>query len=461
MAFDHLRTHRERPDQGGERAILRRWWILTLAGATLASAAVATAARHAGPAWPWRAQTSTVAGPCGGEALSEDTFPPATPAMARAPGPGGTADAPGLTDGRPEAFQPDQAVFDRLLRRDGATTLMGAYSTSFAHASPSQAANIALVARKLTGIVIPPGTVFSYNRATGPFTTSGGYGWGRMFVGNRIVPTIGGGVCQGASTLYNVVLLANLSVVERHLHGLTVPYLPPGRDATVTESGGLDFRFRNTTKGPLVLWGAAQNRRLTLRMYGTQAPPKVSIFTEELARTPFSTRIIRDPNLPPGKREVVAVGQDGVRARAWVVVTLPDGTTERHDLESHTYRPSPRIILIGPQHPPASASTYPTPAHSAMTGKKSGHMAPNTGASRPPSHRMAGATAQGDSTMDAPPRQPPPAVAGTPARDSAPGRAPGTATSPSLGTRHHSSRTPGDTLQAAGPSTAASGERAP
>lgn len=251
----------------------------------------------------------------------------------------------------PRSFQPDAALFDQVLARTGATLRLAAFSTQFTHATPSQEANIALTARKLTGVVVRPGAVFSYNRTVGPFTEAGGYGWGRMFVGNRIVPTIGGGVCQAASTLYNVVLLANLPVVERHAHGLTVPYLPPGRDATVTDQGGLDFRFRNNTPGPLVLWGQAEDRVLTLALYGTQAPPAVRIHTEVLQRFPFATEVVADPQLPRGEERIAAPGQDGARSRTWIEVETADGWV-RHDLHRDTYRPSPRVVLRG-TGPPA------------------------------------------------------------------------------------------------------------
>jgi vancomycin resistance protein VanW len=247
----------------------------------------------------------------------------------------------------PTSWRPDPAAFAKVLERTGATVEMARFTTNFRHATPSQEANIALTARKLTGYVIPPGAVFSYNRAAGPYTEAGGYGWGRMFVGDRIVPTIAGGVCQGASTLYNVVLLADLPVVERHRHGLTVPYLPPGRDATVTESGGLDFRFRNNTGGPLVLWGQAADRELTLAIYGTKLPPQVTIHTEVLARIPFRTEYVDDPKLPAGQSVVVAPGQEGAVSRTWLTIRLPDGAEVRRDLGQDSYRPSPRIVRRG------------------------------------------------------------------------------------------------------------------
>jgi vancomycin resistance protein VanW len=347
-----------------EAEAMSRW---TRALVAAASAGVLAAGLHALGA---HGRPRPVAlGPCAGEALDEDGFPPLATAVAAVPArPGGTRDAPGAPDGRPETFVPDEAAFRALLDRVGATVEMSSYRTSFAHASPSQAANIALVAKRLNGRVIPPGAVFSYNDATGPFTVRGGYGWGRMFVGDQIVPTIGGGVCQGASTLFNVVLLANLPIVERHLHGLTVPYLPPGRDATVTEVGGLDFRFRNDTGGPLVLWAEAKDRWLTIRLYGTRRPPRVEVFTEVLRRTPFATRVVRDPDLAPGEEVVAAAGQEGVTARAWVVVTWPDGRTERRDLGTHTYRPSPRIVLRGPSPRAQAAGGGPGAASEAPRG---------------------------------------------------------------------------------------------
>lgn len=275
--------------------------------------------------------------PCGGEALHEDSFPAVAPAQASPAAP-----APSAT------FIPNPETFGKLQAKEGATVEMSRFSTNFYHATPSQAANIALTAKRLTGKVVAPGAIFSYVRATGPFTAAGGYGWGRQFVGNRIVPSIGGGVCQGASTLYNAVLLANLQVVERHQHGLTVPYLPPGRDATVTDSGGLDFQFRNDTRWPVVLWAQTTDRMLTIAIYGRQAPPKVTIETNVLARFPFQTEYVRDPKLAAGEQQVAAPGQEGARSVTYEVIQWPDGKTERRLLSRDTYRASPRVILRGP-----------------------------------------------------------------------------------------------------------------
>gem|GEM_PF-2058949 len=422
----------------------RKKWIAAVATVVLGAGAALSTVWHlqAGRAQPGATAASVAGGvqPCGGEALAEDYFPPEPQLLAIAPG--GTSDAPGAADGRPEEFLPAEQAFAALQARDGATVQMSVFQTNFSHASPSQAANIALVARKLNGQVIPPGAVFSYNRAAGPYTEGGGYGWGRMFVGDRIVPTIGGGVCQGASTLYNVVLLADLPVVERHPHGLTVPYLAPGRDATVTESGGLDFRFRNNTGAPLLLWAQAKDRWLSIALYGRRQPPRVEVQTEVLARQPFQTVVVSDASLPPGTERVVASGQDGVRARAWLVVQGADGPKKR-DLGTHTYRPSPRVILRGPGLPQAagnrsaaSSSAVPAPpGPAASPGSTPAASSPAVPAPPGPAAALGSTPAESSSAVPAPPG--PAAGPGAGGRQSGPAPAPGARSTPSApaGTR--------------------------
>ncbi|MDI3298808.1 MAG: VanW family protein [Bacillota bacterium] len=229
---------------------------------------------------------------------------------------------------------------------------MGTFRTHYGHASASQAGNIELTARRLNGQVVPPGQVFSMNGRLGPYDRAHGYGEGRMFLGDRIVPSIGGGVCQVASTLFNAVMLAGLPVVERHLHGLLVPYLPPGQDATVAEEAGLDFRFRNDRAYPVVIAAdALPGRWLRVTIWGREAPPQLlwehQVLGEKPApveRVPAGSEPAGGEPLPDGSR-LLAPGQPGLTVHSWVVRTGPQGR-QRIDLGVHTYQPSPRIIQL-------------------------------------------------------------------------------------------------------------------
>ncbi len=239
-----------------------------------------------------------------------------------------------------------------------------AVTTSYRHASATQAVNIELTASRLNGLELRPGQVFSYYARVGPYTAENGYGWGRAFVGDRIVPSVGGGVCQGASTLYAAVLRTGMKVLERHPHGLTVPYLPPGEDATVA-GDFLNFRFQNNTRGPVVIVASASARRYHLSLWGTVPGPHITVHHRVLATYPFRTIVRMDRQLPRGATRVLAPGQPGVKARTWLVEQTPHGPVTR-DVGIDMYRPSPRIVITGPgsQAPAATlAGGAPKAAH--------------------------------------------------------------------------------------------------
>src|SRR3990172_8299855 len=112
---------------------------------------------------------------------------------------------------------------------DDALTITGPiarYRTKFVNI-PNRNHNIALAAGKLRGVLILPGEVLSYNQTVGPRTPELGYLPAPVLLNNILVPGDGGGVCQVSSTLFNVALLADLAILERHDHTPPVAYLPP------------------------------------------------------------------------------------------------------------------------------------------------------------------------------------------------------------------------------------------
>jgi len=224
--------------------------------------------------------------------------------------------------------------------------LWATVTTNYYHASPTQAVNIEITASRINGTVLQPGQVFNYYQKVGPYTAENGYGWGRAFVGDRIVPSVGGGVCQGSSTLYAAVLRTGLRVLERHQHGLLVPYLPPGEDATVSGTY-LNFRFQNSTDHPILIAAQAGDRHYRVAIWGAVPGPHITVHHEILARYPFYTIRRTDPDLKPGTEKVLAPGQPGVKARTWLEIQTPHGT-EIRDLGTDIYRASPRIVLVGP-----------------------------------------------------------------------------------------------------------------
>jgi len=127
--------------------------------------------------------------------------------------------------------------------------------------------NLALACQTLNGMIINPGQTFSYNEALGERTEEKGYKAGASYAGGQTVYTVGGGICQVSSTLYNCVLLADLEVVARENHGFAVSYLPLGIDATVSW-GSYDFIFRNNTENPILIEASAEEGNTTITFKG-------------------------------------------------------------------------------------------------------------------------------------------------------------------------------------------------
>jgi hypothetical protein len=137
-------------------------------------------------------------------------------------------------------------------------TFITGYFTRLLKSPAGRTTNITLSCGKINGKVLQPGEIFSFNQTVGPRTANAGYQSAAIFAGRKVVSGIGGGICQTATTLYNLALEANLQVVERHPHSLKVAYTAAGRDATVSW-GSADLRFINTMDYPVKILCRVEN----------------------------------------------------------------------------------------------------------------------------------------------------------------------------------------------------------
>ena len=195
-------------------------------------------------------------------------------------------------------------------------TLLGSYSTSYGSSSASRRHNVEKAAGFINGTLLGPGEVFSYNDTVGPRTPRLGWLNAPTYQDGQVVPGPGGGICQVSTTLYNAALRANLKIVERRNHSMPVHYAPAGCDATVNW-GSIDFRFANSTEGPVYVLARASGGKLSFNLYGVDSAA-------------------------PGNVDVVTGGRRGTRngfaVSTWRVVTNADGTTTRESLGTSSYR---------------------------------------------------------------------------------------------------------------------------
>lgn len=143
--------------------------------------------------------------------------------------------------------------------------------------------NLRLAIRRLDGIVVRRGRVFSFWRHVGRLTRGRGYVAGRELRQGCIIPQVGGGICQLSNAIYDAALKAGLDIVERHRHSAVVEgsLAESGRDATVFWNY-LDLRLRG-----------AQDWQLRVEMDGEHLT--VSIFGEHGASTADDTESCRAP----------------------------------------------------------------------------------------------------------------------------------------------------------------------
>ena len=73
-------------------------------------------------------------------------------------------------------------------------------------------------AAKINGRVLMPGEVLSGYECMQPFTVANGYRAATAYENGRSVDSIGGGVCQISTTLYNASLLAELVIPSRRIY---------------------------------------------------------------------------------------------------------------------------------------------------------------------------------------------------------------------------------------------------
>ncbi|MCF6466775.1 VanW family protein [Clostridium sp. Cult2] len=223
--------------------------------------------------------------------------------------------------------------------------LMKAYCAVLINPLPGEEYNVNLAANSLKGIVLLPQEIFSQNHLIGPYTREKGYRKGASFAGPNIVESDGGGVCKIASTLYNVAILCDLEIIERHNHSMPVNYVPYGQDATVAY-GHKDFRFKNNKDFPILIWSEIVGNRLYIGFYGQEKPPAVEWQHNITNKVKAPIHYKRNPNLEEGKEKTILQGIDGATVESSIIIKYENGKIKTKNLGISRYLPLPYVIEV-------------------------------------------------------------------------------------------------------------------
>ncbi|MDR1704372.1 MAG: VanW family protein [Clostridiales bacterium] len=223
-----------------------------------------------------------------------------------------------------------------------ATSLLGSSSTDMSASSENRVKNLALAASRLNGVMIMPGEVFSTNAALNPGTGDNGYLPAGSYLNGEVVDSVGGGVCQAATTLYMALLCAELPVVERQNHSMPVAYADYGFDATLAE-GLIDLKFKNTTELPVTLECFIADGRLRVNIYGEETRPynRTLRFENELVEVMAAPEqeVISDPLLPKDGFVVEVKARDGYVYKLYKLVYVNNALVNRVQINTSTYKP--------------------------------------------------------------------------------------------------------------------------
>jgi len=251
----------------------------------------------------------------------------------------------------------------QIARDMGIKERISRFTTTYAAGNRPRVNNIHLLGDALDGTLVAPGKSFSFNGAVGQRTAAKGYQEANAIVNGKLVPQLGGGICQVGTTIFNAVYESGLPVLERRNHSFYISHYPKGRDATVSW-GGPDIKFKNTTKDWILVSVSYTDSSITIALYGND--PGYDVESEvgkwrNMRSAPVEE--IKDPKMTVGSRVVEDPGVDGRTITVKRIVSK-DGKVVRTDTFLSVYKPKVEVVRVGtkPKKPPADPTQDdPTP----------------------------------------------------------------------------------------------------
>ncbi len=200
-----------------------------------------------------------------------------------------------------------------------------------------------------------PGKQMSLNRTIGQRTEARGFYAAHAYSGGRIIDQIGGGICQFATTFYNVLLLTEMQIDVRYAHSMLVDYVPYSMDATLDWDSGKDVVWTNTWDTPIYVScsyndGGTAVSTVTVTFYGKDPRPSnrkveyksVTDFDEKPA--PVYTL---DSSRAPGQATITDEAMHEVSSHLEKIVRVNGSIVSTETVTKDYYRPLRDTITVG------------------------------------------------------------------------------------------------------------------
>jgi vancomycin resistance protein YoaR len=175
--------------------------------------------------------------------------------------------------------------------------------TTYHPCCQNRVTNIHLFADLVDGAIVPPGETFGLNAHVGQRTTDRGFLEDGTIIRGELVPTVGGGVSQFATTFYNAVFWGGYEDVEHTPHSFFINRYPEGIEATISWHHP-ELAFRNDSDSAILIKTAYTDTSITVRFYGSNDG---RILVGDHASGSTNIRLI-DPGGPNARRVSATTG---------------------------------------------------------------------------------------------------------------------------------------------------------
>ena len=227
--------------------------------------------------------------------------------------------------------------------------LLGTFTTNYSSSSSGRAQNVQNGAAKINGTILYPGDELSVYELVHPFTKENGYELAGAYSNGETIESFGGGICQVSTTLYNAALLAEMEIIQRYNHSMTVSYVDLAADAAIAGTYK-DLRFKNTQEFPVYVEGVCHNRNITFNIYGKETRPanrKISFESVVVSENNPPTEFYLDGGQALGVFKQTRAEHVGYVSEYYKIVTVDGVQQERTRLNRSTYQASCRKVTIG------------------------------------------------------------------------------------------------------------------
>jgi len=208
-------------------------------------------------------------------------------------------------------YMESPAVTVDMLKQQGVDRKIIEFTTSFPLSGSGRIHNIRSTATSIQDMLLAPGDIFDYSKIIEQTEAKFGYQEAPVILNGKLVPGVGGGICQVSSTLYNAVLRSGLDIVERRNHSLPVSYVPLGQDATFA-NGYINFKFRNNTGAYLLIRAVTTDINVTVKLYGRMpASDSYDIESKVIETIQPTIQYLHNPNIKRGTTKPINKGKEG------------------------------------------------------------------------------------------------------------------------------------------------------